>query len=946
MIDISTVTLRNFLSYGNNTTVFHLDRPGATLIVGENLDNTTNGLGANGVGKAQPLHCKIKIPGGWTTMGDINTGDVVSTPNGGTANVIGVFPQGSRPTYRITFADGRSTEADENHLWSCFSHRWGKQQTRGEKLITTLELRQFVLQAQAKKKSWYNVAVPKVSGFSGDDVALPINPYLLGALIGDGSFTSRQVTFTNKDAECISHVSQALMEHNCELRRYTTDINYNIQCADGTRTNYIADLLEELQMLGCNSYTKFIPKMYLEGSRDQRMELLRGLLDTDGTAGKTRNISYATSSHTLANDVQYLVRSLGGNAIISTRSPTYTHKGNQHTGQISYNVSIRLPNPKDSFSVSAKKERVSNRSQYADEGLRVTNVEYIGEQVTKCILIDSEDHLYVTDDFVVTHNTALINAVTYAIYDRPISKISKDNLVNNINGKNMEVTIEFTNGDGHQYKVKRERKARAGAAGNNVYFYVDGVDKSVDSAGTNKMIEEAVGIPYDLFVRIVVFSASHTPFLDLPVTHVSAPNQKDIIEELFGMTVLTAKAEELKKHIKDNETSLNMKKAKVELQEKEQQRHRTLIESAEKRVLSWKSQNSYEIADIKDKLAAVESIDFDAERTLHNEVDRLQTQVNEVTVTLRTDKRTLKDLTSAYTKAEGELKHLRDAKCPYCLQDFANAAKKINSLESETANLFKQIDEIEPKVVETADLYATLMEQLDAARSKITITDLDELIEVKNQSVVLRQKIIDLENAVNPFVEPLKELMDAETSAVDYSEVNKLTREIEHQKFLQKLLTKKDSFVRKELMNKNIPFLNKKLREYLHELGLPHVVEFTHEMTAKISQFGRELDFGNLSAGQAARVNLALAWGFKDVRERQSDKVNICMLDEVLDHGLDAVGVEAAAKMIKMKAAKDKQAVFVVSHRDEAKTIFPNTMTVQMSRGFSYIKEEVTENAS
>lgn len=539
--------------------------------------------------------------------------------------------------------------------------------------------------------------------------------------------------------------------------------------------------------------------------------------------------------------------------------------------------------------------------------------------------------------------SALINALTYAVYDKPISKISKDNLVNNINGKGMEVTVEFTTGDGHVYLVKRERKAKAGAAGNNVYFYIDGEDKSVDSAGTNKMIEDVIGIPYDLFVRIVVFSASHTPFLDLPVTHATAPNQKDIIEELFGMTVLTAKAEELKKQIKDNEASLAMKKAKVELQEKEQARHTVLVESAEKRVASWTVQNKDAIETLGAKLEKIAAIDFDAERALHDEVERIRTQYVAINDMLKQDKRQLKDLMQAYSKNESELSHLRDAKCPYCLQDFADAQSKINDLTKASDQLFNDIDKLEPVVNDTAEKLADLADQLEDARAKITISDLDELQSIKNQSENMRAKIVELENAINPFIEPLNELVAAKLDTIDYSEVNNLTREIEHQKFLQKLLTKKDSFVRKELMNKNIPFLNKKLREYLTDLGLPHVVEFTHEMTAKIAQFGRELDFGNLSAGQCARVNIALSWAFKDVRERQSNKVNICMLDEVLDHGLDAVGVEAAAKLIKMKAAKDGQSVYVVSHRSEIESVFPNTMTIQMSKGFSYIKDSITE---
>lgn len=132
------------------------------------------------------------------------------------------------------------------------------------------------------------------------------------------------------------------------------------------------------------------------------------------------------------------------------------------------------------------------------------------------------------------------------------------------------------------------------------------------------------------------------------------------------------------------------------------------------------------------------------------------------------------------------------------------------------------------------------------------------------------------------------------------------------------------------------------LQHYLDELGLPHTVQFTHELAAKISRFGQELDFGNLSAGQRARVNFALSLAFKDVLQRLHTKINVCMLDEVLDHGLDTVGVQAAARLVKRKARDEELSMFIVSHRDEVDGIFDRTMTVQMSQGFSNIKEEMT----
>jgi DNA repair exonuclease SbcCD ATPase subunit len=174
---------------------------------------------------------------------------------------------------------------------------------------------------------------------------------------------------------------------------------------------------------------------------------------------------------------------------------------------------------------------------------------------------------------------------------------------------------------------------------------------------------------------------------------------------------------------------------------------------------------------------------------------------------------------------------------------------------------------------------------------------------------------------------------------INYDEINKITKEADHQKFLLKLLTKKDSFVRKALLNKNIPYLNQKLTHYLTVLGLPHKVEFTHEMTASISQFGHELDFGNLSAGQRARVNLALSFAFRDVLQSIHTKINVCMLDEALDHGLDSVGVQSAVKLLKKKAREEELCMFVITHR-EVDSAFDHTMTIQLSKGFSYVKTD------
>lgn len=540
-----------------------------------------------------------------------------------------------------------------------------------------------------------------------------------------------------------------------------------------------------------------------------------------------------------------------------------------------------------------------------------------------------------------TGKTTIINALTYAIYDKPISNISKDNLVNNINKKNMEVAVEFIANNNKHYIIKRTRKTKVGAAGNTVHLFEDGKDITPDSAAnTNALIEHIMGIPYELFVRIVVFSASHTPFLDLPTKSAYAANQTDIIEELFGLTALTQKANALKDLIKDTETKIQTKRVKIESLEKEHVRHQQQLDSAKKRVEMWNTQTQQQIQNLRTKLSRLDKVDIESQKSLHETLKEVSVNLNDVLEHKRTTEKNLKDLVNQYNKTEKDLSHLRDAKCPYCLQQYANASLKIKETEQQVEKMFHQIETYTKNLSLISEQVSTLSHQYKDIKQQITIDNIEELLLIKNESEHIKKKIEELQSTINPHLDALNELEKIKIEKIDYEEINKITKEVDHQKFLLKLLTKKDSFVRKALLNKNIPYLNARLQHYLTQLGLTHKVEFTHEMTASISQFGRTLDFGNLSAGQRARVNLALSFAFRDVLLNLHTKINICLLDEVLDVGLDTIGVQAAARLLKRKARDEGISMYIISHRDEIDGAFDNTLTIQMSKGFSYIKED------
>lgn len=531
--------------------------------------------------------------------------------------------------------------------------------------------------------------------------------------------------------------------------------------------------------------------------------------------------------------------------------------------------------------------------------------------------------------------TTLINALAYAIYDKPISNISKDNLVNNINKKNMEVSIDFEM-KGKSYQITRTRKAKAGASGNFVQVLEDGKDITPDSVNsTNVEVEKIIGIPYDLFVHIVTFTATLTPFLDLPVRA-----QADLIEELFDLKTLSEKADALKVKTKATEQSLAINLTRVEQLKKEHERHDKQLQTANARVNSWVEQNKNDIVDIQRKLKKLENVDVEVQRALHAELADVASQLHAALSEQKELERQVKEYTKQKAEVTKELAHLKDAKCPYCLQKYESADKKIKECDKTLASASAQLSPLADQLEGVYDQVEALQIRHADIKSKITVNNVNELIEIKSKAAQYHQKLEELQSATNPHAESLQELLDIKLDPLDMSQVNELKNTIDHQKFLLKLLTKKDSFVRKALLNKNIPFLNTRLSHYLTQLGLPHTVEFTHEMAAEISQFGRPMDFGNLSNGQRARVNIALSFAFRDVLQSLHDKINICLLDEVLDVGLDAVGVQAAAKMLKRKARDEGLALFIISHRDEIDSAFDRKMIVQMSKGFSYVRYE------
>lgn len=354
---------------------------------------------STGAGKAQPLNAPIKVPGGWKTMGDMQIGTPVTAPDGSTTIVTGVFPQGEKDIFEVKFADGRSTECCADHLWKVYyiprkkDDRWI--------VVKTSELPKMI--ADSGRRVYIELVRPE----EGEDVDLPIDPYLLGYMLGNGCMTiATALHLTTRDPEAIKKL-EAKLPGTLQFV-FSKNYDYHISRKTmATRRNELIAKLFELGLMGKKSYGKFVPSIYLNASANQRWELVRGLMDSDGTVDQKSVCSFSSSSPQLAKDFQYLIRSLGGISRISTKeAPCYTYRGETRIGRPAYYVSARIPEPSRLFSLERKKARVKDDGQYASKlKLRMESVVMTRKAEAQCISVAHKERLYITSDFIVTHNT-------------------------------------------------------------------------------------------------------------------------------------------------------------------------------------------------------------------------------------------------------------------------------------------------------------------------------------------------------------------------------------------------------------------------------------------------------------------------------------------------------------------------------------------------------------
>lgn len=375
-------------------------------------------------GKAQPLSSLVLTPNGWQKMGSLQVGDPVITPSGDYANIVGVYPQGKKDIYTVTFHDGSQAECCLAHLWKVRCSlkrepyavyknvRW---ESLKENILSTKELLKHLEQRdQPGFKGRPQPAVPLVSALPNPEADLPVHPYVLGALLGDGNLTQPMLRLTTIDEHIVNKVSQHLPS-GVTLRKYAYKeygIRDNERGRGPGKYNALKVALKGLGVLGCYSYEKFVPEIYKRGSIDQRWQIIQGLFDADGTIGhdkKKKGCTYdfCTTSRQLANDIKEVIQSLGGIAKINERHPWYTYKGERKRGRTAYHLCVYVQHPKNLFSLPRKRELCSEVHQGGRVELarRIVSIEFKGKEEAQCIAIDHPEQLYITNDYIVTHNT-------------------------------------------------------------------------------------------------------------------------------------------------------------------------------------------------------------------------------------------------------------------------------------------------------------------------------------------------------------------------------------------------------------------------------------------------------------------------------------------------------------------------------------------------------------
>jgi DNA repair exonuclease SbcCD ATPase subunit len=641
-----------------------------------------------------------------------------------------------------------------------------------------------------------------------------------------------------------------------------------------------------------------------------------------------------------------------------------------------------------------------------------------------------------------TGKTTIINALSYALYGNALSNIRKDNLVNKTNGKGMLVGLEFSAG-GQDYRIERGRKP------NVLKFYVNNEDKSStddaqgDSRETQEAIERLLGMSHDMFKHILALNTYTEPFLSL-----KANDQRTIIEQLLGITLLSERADRIRELNRETKDAISQEEMRIRALQEANKRIEEQVESLKRRQVlwqkkydsdlaylvaqydelvvvdieselrahqalatwterkkqsdarvkmlafqtAWQQTQSKDIAELQASYDGLSHIDIGAELQAHSDLAEYLTNTRLLEERDREVARLGREIdrdSGLVEKLKSEIATLEDHKCYACGQEFHDSQhatvltqKQAMLAESESSVVAKtaewtqlraqqifvaaerpvthyrteaeairhssELENIEQKIqakqAETDPYAEHLADNTSEDPGAAPATHYDtEAKAVKHSTMVtsLLQQITTKHGETDPYAEQIVDMQQSAMQQIAYDQLNHLVRVQDHQEFLLKLLTSKDSFIRKKIIDQNLSYLNSRLTHYLDRIGLPHTVTFQNDLTVLIEELGRELDFDNLSRGERNRLILSMSWAFRDVFESLYQPINLLFIDELIDSGLDTAGMESSLAILKQMSRERHKSVWLVSHRDELAGRVENIMRVVKENGFTNYNTDV-----
>ena len=538
-----------------------------------------------------------------------------------------------------------------------------------------------------------------------------------------------------------------------------------------------------------------------------------------------------------------------------------------------------------------------------------------------------------------TGKTTIINALSYVFFGEALTNIRRDNLVNKTNEKGMITSVKFIKNN-IEYTIERGRKPQI------FKFYANDIEQNLESneaQGENREtqleINRLMGMTHAMFKNIIALNTYTQPFLST-----KQAEQREIIEQLLGITLLSAKADLLKEKQKATKQILTEEKLLLDTRVASNEKIKESIESLKIRSSAWQTQKEQDANSFAEAITELEKVDIKAELDAHKRLQKhseMQTALRSLQKEKAYHEDSFTKAKSTVEKTEGDLEYAAQQKCPTCEQELLDD-KHTHLVDKLKATLTEGKIDVEKLESNLAKIQHDIDEIGDLGNTPDTYYDsMDEAYNHKGSLKDLKRQLEQNEAKHDPYAEQVEELKKTAIQEVSFEKANEMEDLHRHQEFLYKLLTAKDSFIRTRIIEQNLTYLNQRLAHFLGKVKLPHSVTFQSDLSVKIEELGRELDFDNLSRGERNRLILSLSWAFRDVWESLYQQINLLFIDELVDAGMDISGVESSMAVLKDMSRTQNKNIFLISHKDELVSRVNSVLKVVKENGFTNYANDV-----